>query len=238
LAARDATAPFIAIEGIDGCGKSTVTALVAELLRRQGQTVAVHDFPVYSEPQFGPLVARFLRGEFGDLALAEPWFAGMLFAGNRAAVASSLRADLETGHVVLCDRFTYSNVAFQSAKLPGDADREAFMAWLVGLEFELFRAPRPDVSVWLRVAPALRPAPSADRGHRDYLSGAVDIHESDAALQCRVHEAYEQLASTCEDIETIDCAPEGTMLPPEAIAAAVVARLGETGILPVQGVGC
>lgn len=219
---------LIALEGIDGAGKSTVIALLAERLREDGREVACYDFPDYDEPRFGPLVARFLRGDFGSLGDAEPWFVGMLFAGNRAERAAAIRADLAAGRTVLCDRYSYSNVAFQTAKLESGAERARLAHWLEHLEFELLGAPRPDVSFWLRVPPALRPAARA-RGERPYLDGRADVHESDEALQLRVHAAYEQLAESHRDIQVIECAPMGELLTPAAIADALRARLRAPG---------
>jgi dTMP kinase len=225
-------APLLAIEGVDGAGKSTVTALLVELLRERGHAVATYDFPVYDAPQFGPLIARFLRGGFGPMNQSEPWFVGMLFAGNRAELAPSLRADAAAGRVVVSDRFSYSNVAFQSAKLGPDEDRDAFADWLAHLEFEAFGVPRPAVSFWLHVPLALRPGVAAERGDREYLDGGVDVHEADESLQLRVHEAYAYLAATRPDVETIECAPGGVLLPPAAVAEALWDRMAALDVLP------
>lgn len=225
-------APLIAIEGTDGSGKSTATRLLVELLRGRGIEVATYDFPVYDEPRFGPLLSRFLRGGFEPIGPAEPWFVAMLFAGNRAETSSRIRADMAAGRLVVCDRFSYSNIAYQSAKLPAGEDVDAFAAWLDHLELETFATPRPDASFWLRVPLELRPAATARRGDRAYLAGEDDVHEADAPLQQRVHQAYERLAATHDDIETIDCAPGGSLLPPAEVAAALLARLRSLELVP------
>jgi dTMP kinase len=229
-------APLVAVEGIDGAGKSTVVGFLVKLLRERGHTVATYDFPFYAEPQYGPLVARFLRGDFGALAAAEPWFVGMLFAGNRAEMKGALSADAAAGHIVICDRFSYSNVAFQSSKLPPTEDSAAFTSWLTHLEFETFGTPRADVSFWLRVNPSIRPGATGDRGDRGYLNGRTDVHESDEALQRRVHAAYEHLAATREDIEAIECAPDGVLLAPEVIAETLYDRMEALDLLPARRV--
>ena len=225
-------APLIAIEGTDGCGKSTAARLLVDLLHERGIHVATYDFPIYEESQFGPLLSRFLRGGFEHIGPAEPWFVAMLFAGNRAEMSSRLRSDLASGRFVVCDRYSYSNIAFQSSKLPSHEDASTFTSWLMHLEFETFDTPQPDVSFWLRVPPDLRPAGSVDRGDRGYLNGEVDIHEADEALQLKVHRAYEQLASMKRDIQTIDCAPRGSLLPPADIAESLISRLESLELVP------
>lgn len=223
---------FIAIEGIDGSGKSTATVGFAELLRGRGHTVATYDFPDYDEPQFGPLIARFLRGELGDLGAAEPWFVGMLFAGNRAERAGDIRRDLAAGRTVVCDRYSYSNVAYQTAKTGDPGARAALAGWLEHLEFETFGVPRPDVSFWLHVPLALRPGVHGERGERGYLNGQADIHESSESLQERVHEAYQELAARHEDIHAIDCAPDGRLLAPAAVAELLLAQVSRSAACP------
>jgi dTMP kinase len=226
--------PLIAIEGVDGSGKSTVVEALVTRLHDRGHAVATYDFPDYEEPQFGPLIARFLRGGLGPMEVAEPWFVGMLFAGNRAEVSSRLRADLAADRVVVCDRFSYSNVAFQASKLGAAEDSGAFGDWLARLEFETFGVPRPDVSFWLRVPLEQRPGLHVDRSDRDYLDGAIDIHEADEALQRRVHDAYEQLARDRSDIETIDLAPGGALLSPFEVCDELIGRLEKLRLLPVR----
>jgi dTMP kinase len=225
LSSEPGNAPLIAIEGTDGCGKSTVTRLLASALENRGLKVAAYDFPDYGENQFGPLLSRFLRGGFGGIGSAEPWFVAMLFAGNRAEMSSRLRSDLDNGCYVICDRYSYSNIAFQSSKLPEGENVTAFSSWITHLEFGSFQCPRPDISFWLEMPLALRPAATANRDDRDYLEGQTDIHEANDGLQLKVHRAYEQLVSMNDDLEAIDCAPLGQLLPPSDIVSTLLAKL-------------
>ena len=55
---------LIVIEGLDGAGKTTQTAIVAEELRREGRDVRVISFPDYKS-ESAALVNMYLRGEFG-----------------------------------------------------------------------------------------------------------------------------------------------------------------------------
>jgi dTMP kinase len=226
---------MIALEGVDGAGKSTATRAVAQRLRAGGLDVRVHDFPVYDEPRFGPLIAAFLRGELrveGDRA---PWLIATLFAGNRAATAGALRAELAGGATLVCDRYHLSNAAYQGAKLPPGASLDDFLAWVLDVELDVLGALRPDASIWLRVPLELRPARGRGDAARAYLEGAdEDVHEADAGLQRRVHEAYERLAALGA-VVPVDCAPHGALLAPDEVAAAVLAAAAQA--LDAAGAG-
>src|SRR5512140_922588 len=91
-------------------------------------------FPRTDTPYFGELIARFLRGEFGSLNEVDPYLVAMLYAGDRKDSASLISNWLSQGKIVLLDRYTYSNIAYQCAKLPEIDDQDNLMHWILSLE--------------------------------------------------------------------------------------------------------
>lgn len=101
---------FITLEGVEGCGKTTQLALLAEHLGRLGRRVATT-----REPGGTPL-AEALRGLLLDPATGaiSPLSELMMYAAARAQhVHAVIRPALERGDVVLCDRFCDSTLAYQ-----------------------------------------------------------------------------------------------------------------------------
>jgi dTMP kinase len=98
---------FISFEGIDGAGKSTHIARVAELFRQAGRAVVLT-----REPGGTPLSEK-LR----ELVLHEPMDplteALLMFAARREHLVQVIEPALSRGHVVLCDRFTDATFAYQ-----------------------------------------------------------------------------------------------------------------------------
>jgi dTMP kinase len=98
---------FISFEGIDGAGKSTHIALVAQLFRQAGRAVVLT-----REPGGTPLSEK-LR----ELVLHEPMDALtealLMFAARREHLVQVIEPALARGDVVLCDRFTDATFAYQ-----------------------------------------------------------------------------------------------------------------------------
>ncbi|HEX6389702.1 MAG TPA: hypothetical protein VFZ89_09650 [Solirubrobacteraceae bacterium] len=210
----DLRGKMIVLEGVDGVGKSTASALVAARLRERGLDVALHDFPVYDEPRFGPLAAGVLDGSIRIAGERAPWVIATLFAGNRAATAPALAAERDAGKTLLCDRYHLANAAYQGAQLSDPAQLDAFLGWILDVELEIFGALRPDVCVWLKLPLELRPTRARDD----------DVYERDLDLQRRVHGVYERLAQLGH-VTAVDLAPDGELLAPEAVADAVLAAI-------------
>ncbi len=139
------------IEGVDGAGKSTQIRLLRDFFSEKGYGCEYLHFPRAEAPYFGELIARFLRGEFGTIGQVDPYLVAMLYAGDRKDASEMISGWLNEGKVVLLDRYTYSNIAYQCAKLEESAAQEKLMQWILSLEFDHFGIPRPDLNIFLDV---------------------------------------------------------------------------------------
>ncbi len=101
---------LITFEGIDGSGKTTQLALLAEELRAAG-----HDVLVTREPG-GTAVGERVREALLDTQHRgmSPQAEALLYAAARAQLVQEvLRPALQAGRTVLCDRFLDSSLAYQ-----------------------------------------------------------------------------------------------------------------------------
>lgn len=185
---------LIAIEGIDGSGKGTQTARLAETLRGEGKSVAVLGFPRYDVTFFGARIGEFLNGEFGQLNEVHPWLAAMLYAGDRWESLDVLRNALQENEYVILDRYVASNAAHQGAKLDGDA-RLRLWEQIDHLEHTLYRLPRPDRVILLDVPVEMSQKLIEKKGRRSYTDQKADLQEADTSYQERVRQCYLDLAA-------------------------------------------
>ena len=212
---------LIVLEGLDGAGKSTqVRKLKEYLTERCGQLEYIH-FPRYDAPVYGDLIGRFLKGEFGSIDSVHPQLVALLFAEDRHGAAPAMRAAMDEGKVVLLDRYVYSNIAYQCAKLPAGPERIRLRNWIFDTEYGDFNLPEPDLNLFLDVPIGFveKSLASHRQGDdRNYLNGSQDIHEADIRFQEAVRDLYRSEAARDPRFLRIDCGDaEGQMLPPEAI---------------------
>jgi dTMP kinase len=122
----------------------------------------------------------------------------VLFALDRAGAAAELRAARETHDLVLVDRYVASNAAYGAARCEQDADGEVgawdFVAWVHALEIERLGVPAPDAQVLVRVPGEVAARRVRERAAAD-PSRTPDGYESDAALQARCAQVYDELVS-------------------------------------------
>jgi dTMP kinase len=102
---------FVTIEGGDGSGKSTQSALLAEWLERQGRTVVLTREPGGTD--LGNEIRDIVLHRRGHIA---PRAEALLYAADRAHhIATKVRPALERGEIVLQDRYLDSSIAYQGA---------------------------------------------------------------------------------------------------------------------------
>lgn len=212
---------LIVLEGLDGAGKSTQIQRLRQHLEAQGlQTEYLH-FPRFDAPVFGELIARFLRGEFGSVEQVDPYLVALLYAGDRNDAAKQIRRWFDEGKVVVLDRYVYSNIGYQCAKLPTREERDRLAEWILDLEYNYYGIPRPDLSLFLDVPFAFTERKLTEQREgddRDYLQGAKDIHEGSLSLQQCVREVYLSAAERDEALRVISCDDgRGGMAAPDTI---------------------
>ncbi|MFZ0013730.1 MAG: dTMP kinase [Acidimicrobiia bacterium] len=175
---------YVALEGVDGSGKSTVGKALVEALGRRGvEAILVR------EPG-GTAVGETVRGLLLDSESLDPWAEVFLFAAQRAELARSVVLPaLEADTWVVSDRTYYSSIAYQGRArgLGEDAVRTINEIGLDGVV--------PDHVFVLDVAPDVALA-RQDRPDR--------IGREGVEFQTSVRDAYRDLSAAEDKVVTID----------------------------------
>ncbi|XP_009601111.1 thymidylate kinase-like [Nicotiana tomentosiformis] len=136
---------LIVLEGLDRCGKTSQSGRLYKYLDEQGHSVESWRFPDRNTG-VGQMISSYLANEsqLDDHAIH------LLFSANRWEKRSLMEGKLRSGTTLIVDRYSYSGVAFSSAK---------------GLDIEWCKAPEigllaPDLVVYLDISPEK----AADRG--------------------------------------------------------------------------
>jgi len=212
---------FVVIEGVDGAGKSTQIKLLIKFFSEKGYDCEYMHFPRTEAPYFGELIARFLRGEFGSLNDVDPYLVAMLYAGDRKDASEVISNWLKEGKIVLLDRYTYSNIAYQCAKLQESQAQDKLMRWILSLEFNHFAIPQPNLNIFLDVPVAFTEKKLSNTrtgDDRAYLNGTIDIHEESLMFQKKVRDIYLKVSESDKRLAVIDCSnDDGVMLAPDQI---------------------
>jgi dTMP kinase len=183
---------LIAIEGVDGAGKRTLSEGLRKAFEHAGKSVATLAFPRYGQSVTADIAAEALHGEHGDLA-SSVYAMAMLFAFDRAGAVGEIEALAGDHDVVILDRYVASNAAYSAARMHQDSAGEV-VAWVRELEYHRFRLPSPDWQVLLDVSPEL--AGRRARSRADTERGrARDAYERDDELQQRTGAVYAGLAA-------------------------------------------
>ncbi len=199
---------FITLEGGDGTGKSTQSALIGDWYTQQGREVVFTREPGGTD--LGNELREIVLHSRGHIA---PRAEALLYAADRAHhIATVVRPALERGAVVIQDRYLDSSVAYQGAGRVLDPDevRHVSMWATEGLV--------PDVTVVLDLDPAI------GRDRLDAANKQFDRLEAEALdFHTRVREAYLAMAAAePERFLVVDAT-----LDRDVIRDAIVARLGE-----------
>lgn len=159
---------YVVIEGIDGTGKTELSARLVPPLLRRGHSVSS-----FREP-----TDKFLRGQYERLIKTDSLSAALCLTVDRAMMRPEIEHALDVGDIVLQDRSFYSTLAYQHPGLSAESWRE-----LERITREL--AMEPDLVLYLE-------APVDLAMKRVEASGARDPFEDEPYLH-RVKMKFEQM---------------------------------------------
>lgn len=217
---------LIVLDGIDGSGKATQTALLTAYLAAQKVKVQTIDFPRYQDNFFGSLVGECIRGEHGEFATLDPMIASVLYAADRFETKSVIEGWLKAGHVVITDRYVSSNQIHQGGKIQNAAKRAAYLTWLQRMEYDVFGIPRPDGVIFLDVSLSLsqRMLQNEDqKAKKQYLRGKKDVLEADEIYVSNSRKSAQWLLRHEPGWNVVPCAKQGKLRTKEDIHTDVVA---------------
>lgn len=169
---------LIIIEGSDGSGKATQTKRLYDRLKENNYNIRKVEYPNY-DSESSSLVKMYLRGDFGKEATdVDPYVCSTFFAVDRYASFKTEWEDFyNNGGIVICDRYTTSNMIHQASKMDIE-DRDKYLEWLDDLEFNMYKIPKPDCVIFLDVPVEVSQNLMKDRNNKITGESQKDIHES------------------------------------------------------------
>jgi dTMP kinase len=177
---------FIVIEGLDGSGKGTQAALLADLMKQEGRSVCMTAEPTNS------VTGGLLRDALGGFVCRDAYEMSALFLLDRifhnTNPINGIRQYLEKGTDVICDRYYYSSFAYQGI----DAD----LQWVMDMNLNCREVLRPDVCIFLDISPEV--------GDRRISDNRLEreIYE-DQRTQQRIRQRFYEVFDLLKDRENI-----------------------------------
>ncbi len=177
---------FIALEGIDGSGKSTQSKLLAETLTDMGHKVYTTFEPTDSR------IGVMIRDIFSHRMEGDHRVIAALFVADRLNhllnSQDGILKKLDEGYTVITDRYYFSSYAYHSAHMDMD--------WVIkanALSAELLR---PDLNIYIAISPEV----SMERINKGRTS--VEMYETLENLTI-VSQKYQQAFELLSDVEKI-----------------------------------
>lgn len=177
---------LIVFEGIDGAGKTTQIALLKAVLEAEGRHIACT-----AEPTDSP-TGRMLREALSGRACRTACEMAALFTLDRiyhnVAPLTGIRAQLDAGVDVICDRYYYSSLAYQGSQTDP--------AWVREMNLSCPEITRPDLCIFLD----LTPEESLARIYRG--RDTREIYENSETLR-RVRDCFYEVFSALRETDRI-----------------------------------
>lgn len=136
---------FIALEGIDGSGKTTQLKLLTEKMEAEGHKV-YSTFEPTNRP-IGAMIRTILKGEThtDDRVIAGLFVADRL--DHLLNEESGIVKKLQEGYTVICDRYCFSSYAYQGTHMDMD--------WVIAANAMSASILKPDVNIFIDIAPEI-----------------------------------------------------------------------------------
>jgi dTMP kinase len=172
------------------------------------------------------LAEMYLNGEFGpNPDEVNPYASSAFFAVDRfAAWAGGLGGFYDAGGIVICDRYTTSNMIYMACKLADPLERAAFLEWVWDLEITKLGLPEPFKVFFLDTSPEQSSSMVLARSQQAHTER--DIHERDESYLERTYALGLELAGQY-GWESVRCIEDGALMAPDAICGRIYGLLAQ-----------
>lgn len=225
---KDQSRPcFIAIEGLDGSGKTVQCEKLVTHFKKLGKKVFYIDFPQYESP-IGKEIGYFLSGKDHDVTAdsIDPKSMCLWYATDRWNALKDV--NFAKFDIVLFNRYTLSSAVYQTARYYDKVNTD-FINWVFELEHVIMGLPAPDAYLFLDTPISGCSENLTQKGERSYVDG-LDVYESSKSLLARSREIYHYCVDSYPSIHLISCNEAGELLPIEEIHYRIVRELNNLGL--------
>lgn len=193
---------LIVIDGLDGCGKQTQTAIIKNKLTElfPSKKIESISFPNYDSLSSGP-IRMYLGGEISNKPKdVNPYLASLFYSVDRGI---SFIIDFKAKYsdpdtILIFDRYISANIIYQGEKIHNLENKKEYFKWMYDLEVNKVGIPQEDLTLALTL-----PIETSQKLMTQRYSGnedKKDIHEADIEYlrNCRLN-----LDTACEYLPTI-----------------------------------
>ena len=197
---------LIIVEGTDCSGKQTQTEKIVERLNKMGIKAIRMQAPFYDSGTGKIIAGAYLNKEGYGMSSVFPEgannvdnkVASLLYATDRLYNKPRIEKYLADGYVVVMDRYVESNLAFQGGRIKDKKERHEFYKFLLNLEYDLLKLPKPDLKLLLFMPLNVSTKLKKNRKEKP------DEYEKDESLLQNAENAYLELVDFC-GFEKIEC---------------------------------
>ncbi len=147
---------IVVIEGCESTGKETQSKLLVKALQEKGLKAIEFSFPNYESPT-GKIFKDCVLGKGSQTYFQEgylqidPKVVCLYTAADRKYNSRAILEYKEKGYIVVLNRYTSSNMAYQGSKIENADERFYMYQWIDKLEYWLLQLPKPDQTFFLKV---------------------------------------------------------------------------------------
>ena len=212
---------LIVIDGTDGSGKTTQVVLLTDRLKKEGYKIKVVDFPEYYKNFFGKFIGHCLSEQYYNWLGVHPKIASVMYAADRWESSEEIRKSIKAGYIVIANRYVSANQIHQGGKIKSAKKRADFMKWLDEMEYEVFKIPRPDLTLYLslpiNIVLQLLKDRDSSKMKREYLKKKKDVHESDTNFLINSRKSALKLEKEVPNFIKVECSEKGKILSREQV---------------------
>ncbi len=155
-----------------------------------------------------------------------------MYANDRASASDEMHAFLDSGGILVLDRYATSNMGHQGSKFKNLKERDEFIEWNYEMEYQINNLPQEDIVLFLHMPWETAYSLRSKADSKEYLQGKdKDIHEENKEHLKEAEQTYMYLAEKYNHWAKITCIENDTLLSIKDIHLKIIETLKSKQII-------